>query len=280
MKINNLDIKKYKRFFAFGCSFTNYIWPTWADIIGKEIPYYENWARGGAGNQFIFNSVIECDLRHSLNETDLVIIMWTSCSREDRYVDNNWLFAATEGREQVYGKEWMKKFANQGKGLMIRDFASIYAIQKFLNNTRCDWVNLNSLPLIRFDINRAEQDIIKKQISLEELESRWLHQQKMLIEGNNYRDKYLDNKEVIDLYQDLFPLIKSPLFEKILDNKTRPNFNDRHPTPIESLNYLNEVLPNNLNANEFVDEWEKVVWSIKQKNIMPIPVTKKDIIRF
>jgi hypothetical protein len=280
MNITTLSTEKYKRFFAFGCSFTNYIWPTWADIIGREIPYYENWGKGGAGNQFIFNSIIECDLRHSFNKDDLVIIMWTSCSREDRYVDDNWLFAATENREQVYGKEWMKKFANQGKGLMIRDFASIYAIQKFLNNTNCDWLNLNSLPLIRFDIDRAEQDILKKKISLYELEARWLDQQKMLTKGNSFRDEYLDNKDVIDLYQDLFLLIKLPLFEKILDNKSRPNFNDQHPTPLEALNYLNEVLPNNLNVQDFVNKWEKLVWSIKQKNTMPKEFTRGNINRF
>ena len=43
MQIQYLDKKKYKRFFAFGCSYTEYFWPTWPDIIGQEIPYYENW---------------------------------------------------------------------------------------------------------------------------------------------------------------------------------------------------------------------------------------------
>ena len=31
------DWTKYKRFFTFGCSFTCYMWPTWADIISKEM---------------------------------------------------------------------------------------------------------------------------------------------------------------------------------------------------------------------------------------------------
>ena len=110
MQIQNLITQKYKRFFAFGCSFTHYPWPTWADIIGQNIPHYENWGMGGAGNQFIFNSIIECNRRNKFNEDDLVIVMWTSCSREDRYVDNGWLVAATENRETLYGKEWVKKF--------------------------------------------------------------------------------------------------------------------------------------------------------------------------
>ena len=43
-----------KRLITFGCSFTDYSWPTWADIIAldREVEY-ENWAIGGGGNQQI-----------------------------------------------------------------------------------------------------------------------------------------------------------------------------------------------------------------------------------
>lgn len=280
MQIDELDIRKYKRFFAFGCSFTNYIWPTWADIIGREVPYYENWGCGGAGNQFIFNSVIECNLRHTFTKDDLIIIMWTSCSREDRYVNNEWLVAATENRETVYGKDWMKKFANQGKGLMIRDFATIFSTQQFLNSLNSDWVNLNSLPLVRFDMDRAESDVLKNIASIDELERRWSYQQKILCSGSDYRDIYLADKEVIDLYKDIFVSIKEPLFEKVLKNNKRPNFGDKHPSPRESLEYLNEVLPNNLSATEFVNQWEDVVESITEKSVMPKKFNRPIIQRF
>lgn len=33
------------RLFTFGCSFTKFFWPTWADILGQEFDYYENWGR-------------------------------------------------------------------------------------------------------------------------------------------------------------------------------------------------------------------------------------------
>jgi hypothetical protein len=70
--------------FTFGCSFTEYIWPTWADILGREFEYYENWGKAGGGNQYIFNSLIECHLRNQLTKDDTVIIRWTSPDREDR----------------------------------------------------------------------------------------------------------------------------------------------------------------------------------------------------
>ena len=46
-----------KRIFTFGCSFTNYLWSTWANILGyefREAEFY-NFGKSGAGNQYIFN---------------------------------------------------------------------------------------------------------------------------------------------------------------------------------------------------------------------------------
>lgn len=280
MHLTNLDTSKYKRFFAFGCSFTNYRWPTWADIIGQNIPHYENWGMGGAGNQFIFNSIIECNRRNNFNKDDLVIVMWTSCSREDRYVDNSWLVAATENREKLYGKDWAKRFANQGKGLMIRDFATIDATQQLLDTFKCDWVNLNGLPLIRFDIDRAENDIKCGRATLEDLEQRWATQQVMLSQNKDHWDEYLSDKEVIELYKNMLSNIKEPLLNRILKNNQRPNFGDKHPTPGESFDYINDVLPNNLQVTEFVKYWGLQVDNIKTKDRMPVEFVRNTVQRF
>ena len=56
-----------KRLFAFGCSFTGYGWPTWADIIGQSFDYYENWGKSGIGNYLISSRVVE-RLPESLGE--------------------------------------------------------------------------------------------------------------------------------------------------------------------------------------------------------------------
>lgn len=280
MQIQNLITQKYKRFFAFGCSFTHYLWPTWADVIGHDIPHYENWGMAGAGNQFIFNSIIECNRRNKFNEDDLVMVMWTSCSREDRYVDNSWLVAATENRKTLYGKDWMKKFGNQGKGLMIRDFATIDATQQLLDAFDCDWVNFNGPPLIRFDIDRAETDIKHGKATLDDLEQRWVTQQSMLSQNKVHWDEYLADREVIELYKDMFANIKEPLLHRVLKNKQRPNFGDNHPTPSESFDYVNDVLPNNLQVTEFVEYWQLQVNEIKTKNKMPVEFVRNIIQRF
>ena len=67
-----VDKQKIKRFFSFGCSFTRYAWTTWSDIIAEElkVPYY-NYGGAGAGNQYIFNTVMQADAFYKFDENDL-----------------------------------------------------------------------------------------------------------------------------------------------------------------------------------------------------------------
>lgn len=81
-----------RRFFSFGCSFTSYMWPTWADIIGHQYPNrYYNFAEQGMGNIYIFSSLVYAIKKHNINKDDLVIICWSAFDREDRYMNNKWI---------------------------------------------------------------------------------------------------------------------------------------------------------------------------------------------
>jgi hypothetical protein len=75
----------YKRLFTFGCSWTNYVWPTWADIIAydQQIEFH-NKGKGGAGNTFIASSILESDLKYKFTDTDLILVNWSTWQREDR----------------------------------------------------------------------------------------------------------------------------------------------------------------------------------------------------
>jgi hypothetical protein len=85
-----IDYKKYKRVFIFGCSFTKYEWPTWANILSYEMPDAEiyNFAQSGAGNLFISERVIAANQRYRYNKDDLILLMWSTHSREDRYIEH------------------------------------------------------------------------------------------------------------------------------------------------------------------------------------------------
>lgn len=127
------QLNKSGRFFAFGCSLTRCIWPTWADILGREFAYYENWARGGSGNQFIFHSLIECHKRNQFTKDDTVIIQWSTSHQEDRYVDDmgGWIGNGALAVQGLYSKEWLAKFSCQ-EGCLIRDLSLIDAAHQLL----------------------------------------------------------------------------------------------------------------------------------------------------
>ena len=64
------------RFFAFGCSFTDYQWTTWADIVAAAYPgaEYFNLGRGGTSNQLILYRMMEADQLYNFNKEDLIIV--------------------------------------------------------------------------------------------------------------------------------------------------------------------------------------------------------------
>jgi hypothetical protein len=68
-------MKTYNRFFAFGCSFTSWHWPTWADIIGKTFieDNYFNFGLCASGNEFAFHKLTEAHARFNITKDDLVI---------------------------------------------------------------------------------------------------------------------------------------------------------------------------------------------------------------
>lgn len=80
-----------RRLFTFGCSFTNWIWPTWADIYATQFDFFENWGMPSAGNLYIFNSIIEANKQYNFNSYDTIVIMWSGVLRLDHY-DQRWEF--------------------------------------------------------------------------------------------------------------------------------------------------------------------------------------------
>ena len=104
-----LIIKKPKRLFTFGCSFTKFYYPTWANIIAHdlEIPLY-NYGKPGAGNQYIFNTIMQADTIYNFNKDDLIMVCWSSISREDRYKDGNWMVAGNIYTKLRYDSAYIK----------------------------------------------------------------------------------------------------------------------------------------------------------------------------
>ena len=95
---------------VFGCSFTDYRWPTWADIIAEDLDCeYENWGIGGGGNQCIARRILyRSTWGFDLN--DWVMIQWSSLNREDRFQNNRWQSQGPVTLSPHYGKDFIEKY--------------------------------------------------------------------------------------------------------------------------------------------------------------------------
>lgn len=257
------------RLFAFGCSFTRYGWPTWADIMGQKFDSYENWGASGAGNQYIFNALIECDIRNKITPNDTVTIMWTNFCRDDHYERGRWQLHGNVYHTELFDSEDRHRI----RGYYIRDLATIHATRLLLEARGCQYHFMSMVdidnPLQYQAANAGDyvNDLLNHyQETLDQIlpsvhrtifDLDW-HSRPFCPEFSqqqvrkNYEDNAGPDWPSWEQYmaQDFLNVPRSVLKE-ILDN---PQWNwrdwfhsmkrgDFHPTPAEHLEYLNTVLP-------------------------------------
>ena len=124
-----------KRIFAFGCSYTRHRWPTWADIMSwdQQVPVYNN-GIPGIGNVGILHKMVECDIQHKFTSEDLVIVLWSSWNREDRYKDGRWLAGGNILTSEYYDKDYIKKYWSIENNIVKNSTAIITANKSFTIN--------------------------------------------------------------------------------------------------------------------------------------------------
>lgn len=82
-----------KRLIVTGCSFTNYLPPTWPWFLSEKFEETYNFGKPGAGNEYIFNSLVDADSMLKFNSEDVIIVMWSGFFRIDRSrldINENW----------------------------------------------------------------------------------------------------------------------------------------------------------------------------------------------
>jgi len=247
------------RLYTFGCSMTQYKYPTWADILGQKFKHYENWAQPGAGNNYIFNSIIECLQRNDITEKDTLIIMWSGIARIDSYQFNEW--SHTVG--QFVNKDNNSALLSCPDGYEIISYAYFNAVDQLLELKK---LNYQMLSFTGYDNNTRAGKLYKS--TLDKIK-------KVNFNQNNKKIKKIHNLNLLDLYNRLSGL-GWPLLDDILDNnldnvedhiimeindfkkvinKNRHLYYDTedtidpHPTPNQHLEMLTKYFPNNLSSS-------------------------------
>ena len=246
------DWSKYKRFFTFGCSFTCYMWPTWADIISKEMPNAEfyNFGLSGGGNPLISYRVAETNNRYKFTDTDLVMIMFSTYCREDRWVtDRKWIAGGNIFNNKFYPDSWVKEFADE-RGYLIRDAAVIDMTVKYLEHTPATSFCMLSMPFV----TNAD--------------------------ACNSTSRSPDDIRAV--YQDTLNQFKPSMYELELKSNWQDlekdyQFGDGHPAPIRYYNYL-EKLGFNLTekSKQFANEMTNVLKTIESRQIVPLYFPDQD----
>jgi hypothetical protein len=252
------------RLFTFGCSRTAYRWPTWADIIGCQWEYFENWGKNGAGNTYIFDSVIECDAQNQLTENDTVMIMWTGIARIDSYQINEWSHTIN-----IFARDDSTKPYSCPDGYEILSYPLFVALEQYLKSKNINYIFMSHVPydtesnagrlyqntiqkikLIKYDLAAAK---IKLLANVEQVESLYKR-----LAGPDWPglDSILENcyttvsTEIDQEVQDFIQLIKDDPYFSL---KSR-DIVDTHPLPLGHLKAEKQIVPD-LELSDSTLQW-------------------------
>jgi hypothetical protein len=153
--MTDLNSSKHKRIFCFGCSFTHGH-GSWAELLKRHFGDYpredsyipsdqmhlqrvHNFGKAGAGNYYIFNTIVEKSLEYNFTKDDLVLIEWSGVLREDRFKDGKWHCRGNVTNNDLYSPAVVRDWFLDVEGMMKRDYSYIHAIQKMLTADNIDY---------------------------------------------------------------------------------------------------------------------------------------------
>lgn len=243
------------RLFTFGCSYTRYFYPTWADILGQQWEYSENWGKPGAGNHYIFNSIIECLNRNEFTKNDTIMILWTSISRTDYYQKGHWYSLINEFSDN-------KDVAiNCPDGFELTNYPLMYSIHEILTHKK---IKYQSMRWTLYDDTSAIGQIYKDTINqIEKYDFSLNKTYYKLSNSNNFMpkltelyknlagpdwpslDQILDNNYKVT---DRYILQELENFKKMIYQEDKKFFislkeTDQHPLPLEHLEVAKKMCP-------------------------------------
>lgn len=247
------------RLFTFGCSFTKYAWPTWADFLGLEFDEFENWGLMGIGNVGIANRITECIIKNSINENDTVIIQWTGHLRNDYHLfrhkgnkKRDWFGWKTKGsvfnylNRDLYTKQWLYEFFDE-KSFVMKNLNAIASVKLMLEKIGCKFKfttigDFEKLGSDWYDPNDFNENI--KDENLWEKYPCFLP----------YKDALFSDKDLwVDPIGSFAWKHKNLLYE-FYDKPTKVTFTDSHPSSELHMTWLIDYLKPKLNLNTEIND--------------------------
>lgn len=241
------------RVWCFGCSFTRYFYPTWADILIKEAKqrnhFGENWGSCGKGNLYISIKIQECHARNNLGKDDWVFVCWSNYFREDVYSKKRgWHTPDFLFRQSEYKNGTANGFGSI-KYYAIRDLSLIQSTSLSLKALGVNQFHFSILPMTGGDreINEVNSVYLPQFDAPPMMESLDLMLQEEDAKKNRIRT---------------FP-----------PENPSDSMEEWHPLPCEHLDYVKKYLSPKVNwlnngitesTEKFIDLWEHKIRSMPE----------------
>lgn len=136
-----------KKLFTFGCSYTYFFWPTWADMLSLNYDHFENWGWAGLGNRAIAERLAECYTKQSITKDDTVIVQWSTHLRFDWWNKHPYTgFSGWQTNGNVYCDRNRKIFNDNilmlicnEDAMIMHSLNNILLVANMLDNIGCKW---------------------------------------------------------------------------------------------------------------------------------------------
>lgn len=216
--------RKPNRLFAFGCSFTEYHWATWPQVVAHDldIPLY-NLARCGSGNQLIANTFSQAIEKYNIDENDLVMICWSGFFREDRWIRGHWVLTGDITHCDFYNDAFIDTYVDP-LGCYVRDFPLMSLTIRQLEAIGCQHHQMSMCSIWTPEQEFGELD--PHDHIVQQLKSTFPHLVDTRIPSFQ-EDLWKNQMVAVKQYQE------QHLF--------RCGYTDWHPTPEEQLEFLRNV---------------------------------------
>lgn len=259
-----------KRLFTFGCSYTKYIWPTWADFLSIEFDEYQNWGLPGIGCRGIAERVTECHARNNFTPDDTIIIQWTTHLRNDFYLEKpstkripGWQTAGSIfsplNWDILYDEKWCNTFFSEPAYIM-HCLNHMLLTQGFLNSLGVKWYMTSITDWTKLSTDLTTKENIYERLFNQE-QSLWQlypHFEMYKTIWDDNQDKWIEGIELF--------LKNKKNIRWAFKEKSSKLVDDPHPNPRAYCLWLNDKVRPKLNLTKDISK-EQNIWLEELDNI-------------
>jgi hypothetical protein len=258
-----------RRLFVFGCSYTFFMWPTWADLLSVEYDDYENWGWVGIGNRAIAERVAEAHAKHNFTTDDTVIVQWSTTLRHDWHNElavNSEPGWQTNGNAfspkniKFYDEAWYRKFFSE-RSWVMHTLNHILLTQGLLDTIGCTWrmTAIGDIRNLGTDLDRDLWNYERVSLDSKELSNNfilWNRYPEFLSYGeqiwNKYPDKWIDPiMPYASKYDELYWWFQA--------KHDKEAWKEGHPSPLQHQRWVNELLRPSLGFKDIPSQQQAIV---------------------